>query len=124
MHTIEQELVKLGCQIIAISPDRPEKLRETLDAKGLGYMLLSDSGIEAARAFGLAWKLGPEILKRYEEFGIDVEEASGRTHHILPVPAVYITAADGSVAFQQVNPDHTVRIDPEVLLVAARKVIQ
>ncbi len=124
MHTIEQELIKLGYQIIAISPDRPEKLVETLDAKGLGYTLLSDSGVEAARAFGLAWKLGPDILKRYEEFGIDVEEASGRTHHMLPVPAVYITGSDGRVAFQHVNPDHTVRIDPEVLLVAAKKVIQ
>jgi peroxiredoxin len=124
LQAIEKDLLGLGYQIIAISPDRPEKLRETLDEKGLSYTLLSDSAADGARVFGLAWKLGADILKRYDEFGIDVEDASGETHHILPVPAVYIVGIDGTVQFQYVNPDHTVRIDPDVLLVAAKKAIK
>lgn len=121
MHKAEGELRELGYQIVAVSPDRPEKLRETLDEKGLGYTLLSDSSLSGARAFGLAWKLGPDILKRYEEFGIDLEDASGQTHNMLPVPAVFIVGVDGVIKFQHVNPDHTARIDPDVLLTAARK---
>lgn len=121
MHAVEGDLREQGYQIIAVSPDRPEKLRETLDEKGMGYTLLSDSSLSGARAFGLAWKLGPDILKRYEEFGIDLEDASGETHHTLPVPAVFIVGVDGVIKFQYVNPDHTARIDPDVLLVAARK---
>lgn len=121
MHKIEGELRELGYQIVALSPDRPEKLRETLDEKGLGYTLLSDSALSGAHGFGLAWKPGPDILKRYEEFGIDLEDASGQKHNMLPVPAVFIVRSDGVIAFQYVNPDHTVRIDPDVLLAAARK---
>jgi peroxiredoxin len=118
---VEEDLRELGYQIIAVSPDRPEKLRETLDEKGMGYTLLSDSSLSGARAFGIAWKLGADILKRYEKFGIDLEDASGQAHHTLPVPAVFILGSDGVVRFQYVNPDHKMRIDPDVLLVAARK---
>lgn len=121
MHKIEKELADLGFQIIAISPDRPEKLRETLEGKGLGYTLLSDSSLKAADAFGLVWKPGEEILEKYGEFGIDLEDASGKTHHMLPVPAVYIVGTGGKITFSYVNPDHRVRIDPDVLLVAAMK---
>lgn len=124
MHKVEKELIDTGYQIIAISPDRPEKLRETLDDRGLNYTLLSDSGMGGALAFGLAWRLGADILERYDGFGIDIEDASGETHHMLPVPAVYIVGADGTVQFEYVNPNHQVRIDPDVLLVAAKKAIK
>ena len=56
------------------------------------------------------------------EYGIDIEDASGDDHHILPVPAVFIVDTDGIIRFDYVNPDYKIRIDPEELLEAARKV--
>jgi peroxiredoxin len=123
LHTLEGDLISMGYQIVAVSPDRPEKLRETLDARGLNYTILSDSKMEAAIAFRIAWTLGDEILTKYEEFGIDVEDASGESHHMLPVPAVFITGKDGSILFQYIDPNHQKRISADILLAAAKALI-
>ena len=54
LQEVEPQVLEAGYRILAISPDRPEKLRETLAEQELGYTLLSDSDMTAAKAFGLA----------------------------------------------------------------------
>ena len=46
-----------GVQLIAITPDRPEKLRESIEKHKLAFRLLSDSQMLAAQAFGVASQL-------------------------------------------------------------------
>lgn len=82
--------------------------------------MLSDSKMEAAKRFGIAYEVNAKTLKRLSGFGIDVEAASGEDHHLLPVPSVFIADKDGSIAFSYVNPDYRKRLDSEVLLAAAR----
>jgi len=114
----------LGYQLIAISPDRPERLRHTAKKLGIEYMLLSDSQVEAASAFGVAFKLDEQLVSSYKRQGLDIEAASGQTHHILPVPAVFVTDAGSRITFSYVNPDYKQRVDPEVLLAAARAAVK
>ena len=83
--------------------------------------MLSDSTTEAAQAFGLAFQIDDKTFKMLEGYGIDLEDASGEDHHILPVPAVFIVGTDGVIRFDFVNPDYKVRIDPEMLLEAAQE---
>lgn len=118
---VEPELVKLGYQVLAVSPDRPEALRESVDKGGLKYQLLSDSDTVLAGAFGLTFRVDEPTRQRYKGFGIDLEKASGRDHHLLPVPAVYLVDTDGVVRFAHWNPDYKNRLQPEALLRAARK---
>src|SRR5262245_56297828 len=54
---IEVPLQKLGYQIIAISPDKVEKVRESLKKYNLSYLLVSDSAANAIKAFGLAYQV-------------------------------------------------------------------
>ena len=49
--------------------------------------------MEAASGFGLTWRVGDDTLKIFQQYNIDLEEASGESHHLLPVPAVYILDA-------------------------------
>ncbi|HUE95302.1 MAG TPA: peroxiredoxin-like family protein, partial [Longimicrobiaceae bacterium] len=74
---MQEELAELGVQILAISPDRPEKLRESIADRELGYQLLSDSEMSATRAFGLAFQLSEEEVAGYARAGFDLEDASG-----------------------------------------------
>ncbi len=117
----EPELLSMGYQVLAISPDRPEELAKTLDKQPLTYQLLSDSDVAFARAFGLVFRVDDPTLEKYQGFGIDLEQASGRDHHLLPVPAVYIVDKAGVIRFAHWNPDYKQRLDPEALLKAARK---
>jgi len=106
--------------VIAISPDRPKELLESREAEGLGYALYSDSEMTAARAFGIAFQLSPEEVEKYAGYGIDLEDASGREHHQLPVPSVFLVAPGGEIRFTYSNPDYRVRPENAVLLEAAR----
>jgi peroxiredoxin len=120
LQKIEDELLNLGYKILAISPDRPEKLRESVEKNELKYVLLSDAKMEAAKAFGLAFRVDAAGYQRLSGFGIDLEDASGEKHHLLPVPAVFLIGKDGIIQFQYANPNYKVRLTPEVLLAAAK----
>jgi peroxiredoxin len=120
LKNIEDDLLRLGYQILAVSMDRPAKLRESLQKHEMKYTLLSDSAATAARAFGIAFKVEAEYIHKLLDFGMDLEKASGKKHHILPVPAVFIVGTDGVIKFEFINPNYKVRISSELLLEAAK----
>ncbi len=111
--------MQLGYQIIAASADRAEKLSDSIEEQGLKYEVVSDSSQEAAAAFGLAFQVDDETLKRYKGFGIDLNQASGYGHNVLPVPGVFLIGTDGVIDFSYVNPDYRVRLESSIVLAAA-----
>lgn len=126
LRRVEPVLEELGYDQLFISADSPGTLAqgtaEDTDDTGSDYTLLSDNDLVAARAFGIAFRLDDETLEKYEEYGIDLEAASGRDHHALPVPAVFIIDRSGLIDFAYLNPDYRVRLHPDILLAAARAV--
>lgn len=117
----ESELLELGYQIIGISPDSPEMLGSVEKEGELPYTLLSDSSVEAAKAFGIDFQLAKTTLVKYEGYGIDLGAASGgKNKDLLPVPSVFIVSPDNKIAFSYVNPDYRVRIPGDLLLAAAK----
>jgi peroxiredoxin len=117
---IEETIKQLGFEIIAISPDKPQKLAESISKHKMGYALLSDSDMKAAMAFGIAFKLDDELLAKYAQFGINLKEASGFDHNMLPVPSVFVIDTEGTIKFKYVNPNYKTRLAPEVLLAALK----
>ena len=120
MRLAEKQLREMGFNIWFISIDKPELLLESLDDPDIGYTIYSDASLEATRAFGLAFRLDDELVEKYLTYNIDVEKASGETHHVLPAPATYIIGTDGVINFAYINPDYKVRLHPDVLLAAAK----
>ena len=116
LHTIESEVLKEGYQIVAVSADRPENVEKSIEKHNLHYTLLSDSTMNAAKAFGLAFRVDKEALERSTKYAATLEAGSGLSHHILPVPAVFIVQKDGSIIFEYVNPNFKVRLNAQVLL--------
>jgi len=120
---IEEDLKEAGFQLLAISPDSPEKLVETPDRDELGYQLLSDSSMRAAKAFGIAFQVEASLVETYrEEYDIDLEAASGEDHHLLPHPAVYVVDSEGVIRFAHIDPNYRERLDPEAIVNAAKAV--
>ena len=52
LQEVTEEIVGLGYQLLFVSPDRPEKIRELKQNTDVEFTLLSDSGMEAAIALG------------------------------------------------------------------------
>jgi peroxiredoxin len=111
----------MGFELVALSTDQPAKIQPTIARHELGYTIYSDKSAAAARAYGIAFTMSAADVARYEAYGIDLEAASGETHHQLPVPAVFVYSG-GKMVFQYVNPDYRVRVPAQVLLAALRSV--
>lgn len=109
----EQELLALGYQIIAVSPDAPAALQKTDDKEKLNYLLLSDSKGELSKAMGLAFQ-APENYKP-----IITKGSEGINTSFLPVPAVFIINTQGTILFEHINPNFKERISPTLLTVVA-----
>ena len=120
LQKIDSDLRELGYRIIAISPDRQEKVSESIDKHNMTYTLLSDSSMTAAKAFGIAFEVDKPTLEKLASYTIDIEDASGEKHHLLPVPSVFLAGKDGIIDFVYANPDYKTRLAPEVLLAAAK----
>ena len=110
LQTVEKEIVDLGYQIIAISPDSPENLQGSVDKHKLSYTLMSDSDLKVATAFGISF-LTPESQKE------KLMKASGGVNPgMLPVPSVFVLNKKGEILFEYINPDFKKRIPAKLLM--------
>jgi peroxiredoxin len=120
MRHAEEELLDMGYDVLFASMDRAEILKSNLKIENVKYTLLSDSDATLTRAFGLAYRVSDEVIDKYMKAGIDLEKDSGADHHILPTPATYIIGSDGIIDFAYVNPNYRERVNPELVVIAAR----
>ena len=86
--------------MLAVSPDPVEKLAETRTRLDLGFPVASDPGLAGSRDLSI-------VFQRKERSP-------------LPVPAVFVIGKGGMIHFSYVHPDYSVRLDMDVLAVAAR----
>lgn len=114
MGEIEQKLVDLGYQIVAISPDAPSNLKNTEAKDSLHYTLLSDSKTALIQKMGIAF-FGPEKYKKMFNEASNSENTEG----VLPVPSVFFVDKTGKVAFSYVDPNYKKRISGKLILAIA-----
>jgi len=122
LRTAVPQVSALGFDVLFLSTDRPEILLSSLK-EPVDYHLLSDSEVNAARAFGIAFRMDDATYAKYKSYGLDLEETQGAKHHELPVPAVFIVDVKGKVRFAHTNSDYTQRLPAKQVLDAARAAI-
>ena len=64
LHLVEPKLRNSGFEIVFLSTDRPELLYSSLKATDIHYTLLSDSHLEAAKAFHIAYHVDDATLAK------------------------------------------------------------
>jgi peroxiredoxin len=119
LHTVVPQIVAMGYQVLFLSTDQPKLLYSSLKEK-VDYHLLSDSSMDAAHAFGVAFHVDAATLAKMKSYGIDLEATQGTARHELPVPSVFIVDRSGVVRFRHYDPDYTVRLDAAHVLAAAK----
>lgn len=107
---VEDEILKLGYQIIAICPEDYRNLQPTIIEDKVNYKLLSDPEAKLIKDIGIAFK--PNLLtKTYI-----ATKSKGKTSAVLPVPTVMIVNKESEILFEYINPNYKSRITPELLL--------
>lgn len=106
----QDDIVRLGYQIVAISPDDYQNLIPMINKDSIHYTLFSDPGGKLIQQAGLAFK-PQDKLKAY----IDLNTL-GTPTDVLPVPALMIVNEKTEIVFEYINPDIKHRITKKLLM--------
>ena len=108
-----KEFESAGVKVYAITPETTNRLQGTAEKNHLDHItLLSDEGMVAGRAFGVAWKNnGYGHLDKY----------NGNDRREIPLGVTYVINTDGTIAWAWLDDDYKKRAEPADVVAAARK---
>ena len=102
--------------LIAITPQLPEHSATMREKNKLDFDLLSDPGNDYSAKLGIRFEVEGDLRGVYEGFGIDLAKHSGDDSWTLPMPARFVIGQDGIVISADVDPDYTLRPEPQKTL--------
>ena len=106
-----------GASLVAISMQNAANSRRSARENGLGFPILVDRHGVVAEEFGLRFALTPAVVKIYRDIlRNDLEAFNDDRSWSLPMPARFVIAQDGVVAYAEVNPDYLRRPEPSELI--------
>jgi peroxiredoxin len=114
---IENEVLALGYQIVAISPDDFQNLKNTEEKDKINYQLFSDKDGAFIQKIGIAFQT-PLMVKSY----ITTKGQKGKTPEVLPVPTVMIVNTKREILFEYINPNYKQRISGDMLLAVLKSI--
>ena len=76
---------------------------------------MTDQDGDLAERFRLRWTLPSYLIEVFKMFKVDLPAIHQDDKWTLPMPARYVIAQDGSIAYAEVNPDYTRRPEPSDL---------
>lgn len=115
------ELVSLGASLLAISPQLPDASLSTAEREALTFDVLSDTGNEVARLFGLVYPLPQKLRDALSANDKALPGINGDDSWELPVPATYVIAQDHIISLAFLEVDYRQRLAPQCLLAALRE---
>ena len=107
-----------GAQLVAISPEIPERADILTNKHLLDFPLLYDRKSKVAKKYNLVFELDESLKPIYRSFGIDLEQANADKDWELPVPATYIIGQDRTVRYAFADVDYKKRAEPGDLVEA------
>ncbi len=101
---------------MAISPQTPHQGRALTEKLELTFVLLSDTGNQVARQFGLVFTLDEAVRGAYKQVGADLPACNGTDSWDLPMAGTFLVDQSGTLHLAFVDPDFTRRLDPSVAI--------
>ncbi len=112
-----------GAQVVAISPETPDRgwtLQDKLDIK---YHVLSDKQSMVGERYGVVYKL-PEKIAVYYQDAFDLHGKNADDRNLLPLSASYVIKQDGTISYAYLNADYRERAETSILLEEVKKLKQ
>jgi len=126
LHALQQahaDIKARGAQLIAISPQIPDESLSLTEKHQLGFDVLSDIGCATAAEYGLSFDIGEELAGVYDRLGFEMERVNAGHARTLPLPATFVIAPDGTIAWAFVDTDYTKRAEPADILAALDELV-
>ena len=111
------EIKASGAQLVALTPELPDKSLDTRQKNELEFEVLSDINHQVADRYGLVFELTPKVRELYKGF-FDLNEFNGKDagDDRLPLAATYIIAQDGTIRWDFIKADYRQRAEPSEIV--------
>jgi peroxiredoxin len=121
LEAARTEFERLGATLVAISPQTSVNSRKSVRQNNLSFPILSDTHNDVAGAFGLKFALPDYLIELYKSLKNELPAFNGDPSWTLPMPGRFVIAPDRTIVYAEVNPDYTVRPEPEAMLPVLKK---
>jgi peroxiredoxin len=101
-----QAITAKGASIVAVTPEKPERIQLTLEKTKSTYPIIHDEELKIMKAYDVAFELTESTITRYRNSGLNVEENNGKNGNFLPVPAVFVIDKESTIVYRFFEPDY------------------
>lgn len=124
LHSYLDEIHNLGAQLLAISPEVPDKSLSKSEINEMKFKVLSDQDSKVASKYGIAWEI-PEFLSSHMKIdrGLDLEVINNGNANVIPIPATFVIGCDGNVKWSYVDLDYRKRSEPIDIITVLKELI-
>ena len=112
-----------GGQVIAISPELPDKTMTTKERHSLEFQVLSDVNNKVADSFRLAYTVPDYVVDHYD-LSITLNEHNGNEAKRLPLAATYIIDKTGVIEYAFLDADYKNRASPDEIITILKELRQ
>ncbi len=109
-----------GAKLVVLTPELPEKAKETAAANDIDFVALHDAGSATARKYGLVFELAESIVPMYRD-RLRLAEYNGSDAMELPLSATYVIGKGGRITYAFLDADYKRRAEPADVVAAVRK---
>jgi peroxiredoxin len=116
MNSLFSQIEQAGASLVAISPQTVQQSFFMADQHKLRFPMLSDTGNQVARQFGLVYRVPDDQQAIYRRAFVNLPFANGDNTWELPIPAAFIVDCDGTILYAAADEDYTERPEPREIL--------
>ena len=106
-----------GAQLLALTPELPDKSLSTQEKNELSFEVLTDTNLGVAKAYGIVFKLIEEVGEVYRK-NFSLLEYNGNDSDELPLAATYVIQPNGKITYAFLDAEYRNRAEPTNILAA------
>ena len=123
LHESIPAFKKYGAQLIAVTPQTPDKSLEQVNKDKYPFEILSDLEYKVAKTYRLYFEVPMELHEFYKDkFGLDIEAYNGKGRLGLPVPGTFVINTDSKIIATHAELDYKQRMEPKAILQALKSI--
>ena len=114
LHELQKELANFkaeGANLIALTPELPDKSLSTSEKQNLQFEVLSDVDNKVAKEYGIVFKLLDKVADIYDK-SFDLTAYNGNDTYELPLAAIYVIDEDGKIIYAFLDAEYRNRAEP------------
>jgi peroxiredoxin len=121
LQAANEEFERVGATLAVVTPETRDFPRQLKRKLGLDLKVLSDVDYGVAVSYGVLFRVPDETKAHYSGLGFDFGARHGSPILMLPIPATFVIDAKGRIRSAFVEPDFTIREEPEQILASLRR---